>query len=61
MEQYYKGLEDYSKRTIEEFVEDLVTNGRTLKQILIVAFCCRWRDSVNEIKRVHRKLLFKVT
>jgi len=43
-------------RTLEDFVEDLITDGRSLNQILIVAFNSRWRSHEEEIKKMYRKL-----
>jgi len=42
-------------RTLEDFVEDLITDGRDLNQILIVAFNSRWRSHKEEIKKMYRK------
>jgi hypothetical protein len=50
-------------RTIQEFVEDMVSNGKSLKQILIVAAQTRWVNSFNlwrkskeEIEKEYRRL-----
>jgi len=47
-------------RTLEEFVEDLVTEGRTQKQVYFVAFNSRWKPFATEAfkiaKRLRRKL-----
>jgi len=45
-------------RTIREFVEDMVSDGRDLKQILIVAAnIVRWRNSKEEIKKEYCRLV----
>jgi len=43
-------------RTIQEFVEDMVSDGRNLNQILIVAMCCRWKNFKQEIEKEYRRL-----
>ena len=43
-------------RTVQDFVEDLVSNGRTLQEILYVAFCTRWHDRTSAIMDEFRKL-----
>ena len=46
------------QRTIQEFVEDMVSDGRDLKQILIVAAnITRWRYCKEEIKKEYRRLV----
>jgi len=44
------------QRTVEEFVEDMVSDDRSLNQILIVAMCCRWKSFKDDIKSVFVKL-----
>ena len=44
-------------RTIQEFVEDMVSDGRDLEQILIVAFNSRWRNFKSEIEKEYRRLV----
>ncbi len=44
------------QRTIQDFVEDMVSDGRDLNQILTVASCCRWKDFKQEIKKECRRL-----
>ena len=39
-------------RTVQEFVEDLLSNGRTAKQILAVAENTRWESKIEEVKEV---------
>jgi len=43
-------------RTIQEFVEDLVSDGRDLNQILTVAANSRWVNHKEEIKKEYRRL-----
>lgn len=43
-------------RALQKFVEDLVSDGRDLEYILTVAFCTRWVDHTEEIKKVYREL-----
>lgn len=43
-------------RTIQEFVEDMVSDGRDLSQILTVAANSRWKNSKEEIKKEYRRL-----
>ena len=44
------------QRTVQDFVEDMVSNGRSLTEILTVAFCSRWVDHTEEIKKEHHNL-----
>ena len=44
------------QRTVQEFVEDMVSDGRDLNQILIVASCCYWKNSKQEIEKEYRRL-----
>ncbi len=39
-------------RTVREFVEDLLSDGKTPKQILAVALGTRWASNTKEIKEV---------
>lgn len=43
-------------RTLQEFVEDLASDGRSLSQILTVAMSSRWRIYKEEIKKEYYKL-----
>ena len=47
------------KRTIDEFVEDMVSNGRSLSQITVVALCTKWAPYLDEIIEKAAKLLKK--
>ena len=44
-------------RTIQEFVEDLASDGKNLNQILIVAAQTRWKNFKQEIKQEHQRLM----
>jgi len=44
-------------RTIQEFVEDLVSNEMNLKQILIVAEQTRWKNFKREIEEEYQRLV----
>lgn len=43
-------------RTIQEFVEDMVSDGKSLKQILVVTFNSRWRNFRKEVEKEYNKL-----
>lgn len=43
-------MEDNHMRTVQEFVEDLFSKGRTAKQIITVAENSRWQSKVTEVK-----------
>ena len=43
-------------RTVEEFVQDLMSDGRNLKQILAVAQCTRWKTYEEEITDCYKKI-----
>lgn len=40
------------KRTVRHFVEDLLSNGRSAEQILIVAKNTYWQPQIEEVKEV---------
>jgi hypothetical protein len=44
-------------RTLEEFVEDLVSNGASPLHVRAVASQTRWRDKKYEAERLARELL----
>ncbi len=44
------------KRTWEDFVEDLISDGRSLNHILAVAQATRWQPHINEIEQYAEKL-----
>ena len=37
-------------RTVNDFVEDLISDGRTESEVLIVTQNSRWKNRINEIK-----------
>jgi hypothetical protein len=39
-------------RTVEEFTEDLLSNGRTGKQIITIAENTHWKTRLAEVKEV---------
>lgn len=43
-------MSDLYERTLQEFVEDLLSNGRTAKQIIAVADNSRWKTRLPEVK-----------
>ena len=49
------------QRTIQEFVEDLISDGRTEKQILCVAQSTRWSNRKEEIKEMIVRLRRRMT
>ena len=47
------------QRDVEEFVEDLVSDGRDKDYILTVARNTRWRSQIDEVKRLIKKFFRK--
>lgn len=45
-------MEGQNIRTLQEFVEDLLSDGRTPKQILAVAGSTHWKLQIEEIKEI---------
>jgi len=45
------------ERTVQDFVEDMVSDCRSLAEILTVALCTRWRDHKEQIKKEFDNLL----
>ena len=43
-------------RTVQEFVEDLVSDGKSLNEILIVTVNSRWASQKGEVKKEHQSL-----
>ena len=43
-------------RTLRDFVEDMVSDGRDLNQILVVALNSRWKNDREEIEKMYREL-----
>ena len=50
-----------NQRTVQDFVEDLVSDGRTESEVLIVAQGTRWKNRIDEIKegiiRLRRRMV----
>lgn len=44
------------KRTVQDFVEELVAEGRSWKQICMIAMCTRWKDRKEEVEQQYREL-----
>jgi len=44
------------QRTLNEFVEDMLSDGKSLQQIIAVARCTRWETRIEEIKEIVGKL-----
>jgi hypothetical protein len=45
-------MQDNYVRTVRAFTEDLLSNGRTAKQIIIIAENSHWQTKVNEVKTI---------
>ena len=45
-----------SQRTVQEFVEDYVSDGKSFKQIRMIAAATRWKTQKDEVKDEYRKL-----
>ena len=41
-------------RTIREFVEDEISDGRSLKEIIAIALCSRWKNQITEIEKMYK-------
>ena len=41
-----------NERTVREFVEDLLSDGRSEEQIISVAKCTRWSSNLEEVKTI---------
>lgn len=50
------GIELSYKRTLYDFVEDLVSDGKSFKQIRMIAAATRWSTCQDEIKEEYQKL-----
>ena len=44
------------ERTLQDFVEDMHTDGATVDEIRIVAFATRWRSYISEIVKYAKEL-----
>lgn len=40
-------------RTLRDFVEDMISDGKSLKDTLAVAHSTRWKDKKEEIKKLY--------
>lgn len=49
------------KRTAEDFVEDLVSDGRSLVDILAVVLATHWNQEKEQIKEIYKNLIIKFT
>lgn len=45
-------MSDNYTRTVQDFVEDMLSSGRSAKQIMTVAESTRWKTVINEVKQV---------
>lgn len=45
-------MQDEYTRTVREFTEDLLSNGRTAIEIVAVAENSRWQSKVTEVKSI---------
>jgi len=43
-------------RTVQDFVEDMVSDGKSLNEILIVTVNSRWANHKEEVKKEHSNL-----
>ncbi len=51
------------ERTVEEFVEDLISDNRTASEILVITRVTRWATRIEEVKEIlknFQKILKKV-
>ena len=46
-------------RTLEDFVEDMITDGRTLKEIKYVSHMTQWKPKMQEVLEYAKKLMKK--
>lgn len=44
-------------RTVEEFVEDMVSDGKDLNYILTVAVNTRWKNFREEVEQIYFRLV----
>lgn len=44
------------QRTVQDFVEDLVSDCKSWKEICMIILCTRWKERKQEIKEVYREL-----
>ncbi len=43
------------ERTVDEFVEDLISDNRTVSEILILTRVTRWTARIEEVKEILKK------
>jgi len=43
-------------RTVQDFVEDMDSDCKSLKEILMIVLCTRWRDHKQEVREFYREL-----
>jgi len=41
-------------RTVIDFVEDMISSGRSLKHIIAVAQNSKWKDDIELIREIHK-------
>ena len=44
------------QRTVQDFVEDMVSDCRSLAEIRMIALCTRWKDRREEVEKEYREL-----
>jgi len=44
--------QDEYVRTVQEFVEDLLSNARTAREIVVITQNSRWQSKVTEVKLI---------
>ena len=44
------------QRTMEDFVEDMISDGRKWKYIFAVVVNSRWLGKIHEIKEIYKKM-----
>ena len=49
-------MKETKERTVDEFVEDMISSGRTRGQILQVVQSTHWKNKMEEIKEAITKL-----
>ena len=47
-------------RIEEDFVEDMVSDGSSLKRILATTMGTRWSGSKEEVEKIYRKLMKRI-
>jgi len=44
------------QRTVQDFVEDMVSDCRSFAEIRMIALCTRWKDRREEVEKEYREL-----